>query len=136
MGATNMNNALVKSINMIKNDIKCNKLFMNHIILITDGRPTVGVTNTKNILLNVSNNNKINKFEKISIFSFGIGENNSTSWINDLNYSFLRELSVANNGFDLRIKESNTTTNLNEYYQILSNPLLVNVFVDNILKSD
>eukprot|EP01084_Bolivina_argentea_P304116 525150_1 len=59
-GCELINDALLKGIELIKNDIKKlnkdmndNNYFMNQIIFITDGNPTIGETNTDKITLNV-----------------------------------------------------------------------------------
>ena len=103
-GGTDINKALLNGIDLIKKDIIFNQthFFMNQIILITDGSPTVGVTNTDKILENVGN---ANKNKDISIFGLGIGQDTGTSWVYDLNYPFIRAL-LDNNGFTLITEKS------------------------------
>eukprot|EP01084_Bolivina_argentea_P301114 519380_1 len=109
--------------------------FMNQIIFITDGNPTIGETNTDKITLNVKNVNDISAIDKysskISIFSFGIGrDGNDSAWIGDLNHLFLRKLSLNNNGFYKRIKQKTADTTFAEYFTILSKPVLSNINVE------
>eukprot|EP01083_Nonionella_stella_P120594 361440_1 len=118
--------------------------YMNQIILITDGEPNNGVTDTSKILLNVAKANNLKGLDaysnKISIFSFGVGtDRNDSSWTTDLNHSFLKLLSVNNQGLYKRIKETNCDTQLAEHYKILSTPVLTNIeikydnyFVNNL----
>ncbi len=93
-GSTNINSALLDAIKYIKDDIKLinkNKydtnFYMNQIIFLTDGEANRGVTNTTQIILNVKNKNILlndKYYNKISIFTFGIGNNeNDSSWINN-----------------------------------------------------
>lgn len=144
LGSTNINDALIKAINLINNDIdllnnhknnyntnNLDNFYMNQIIFITDGQPNHGISDCKQIILNVKKNNILlndKYFKKISIFSFGIGsDRNDSKWINDLNHSFLKLLSLNNNGSYKRIKQSNANTSFNEYFSILSKPLLSNI---------
>ena len=76
------------------------------------------------ILENVWN---ANDNKDISIFGLGIGENTGSSWVYDLNYPFIRSLSIQNGGFDKRIKKSETQKSLNEYYKILKYTILSNI---------
>eukprot|EP01084_Bolivina_argentea_P269754 458531_1 len=109
---TNINDALIKGVNMIKKDILIGKdngyIYINQIFFITDGQVT---QDTKMIVNNIKN---MNYSEKISIFTFGVGcDNNTSEWINKVNHSFLKLLAVNNNGFYKRIKESYTNAVLN-----------------------
>eukprot|EP01083_Nonionella_stella_P234296 824821_1 len=136
-GSTDINRALLKSIEMIKSDIvSCdNELFINHIMVITDGEPNSGETNTKQIIINVKNANDLSTIDeyndKISMFSFGVGQDgNHSQWIGDLNHSFLKLLSLNNNGFYKRIKTSFADTALAQYFDILSQPILSNITIE------
>eukprot|EP01083_Nonionella_stella_P067772 179481_1 len=136
-GSTDINRALLKSIEMIKSDIvSCdNALFINHIMVITDGEPNSGETNTKQIIINVKNANDLSTIDeyndKISMFSFGVGQDgNHSQWIGDLNHSFLKLLSLNNNGFYKRIKTSFADTALAQYFDILSQPILSNITIE------
>eukprot|EP01084_Bolivina_argentea_P311557 539329_1 len=109
-----------------------NNYFMNQIIFITDGNPTIGETNTDKITLNVKAANDLSNIDKysskISIFSFGIGrDSNDSSWVSDLNHLFLRKLSLNNNGFYKRIKTVSADTAFSDHFNILSKPVLSNI---------
>eukprot|EP01083_Nonionella_stella_P172591 592801_1 len=134
-GATNINAALLKGIELIKNDVKVvdkDDLFQNQMIFITDGEPNSGETDTNNIIGNVEAQNKLDGDDtKICIFCFGVGSDcNDSSWIHDLSHSFLKSLAVNNDGIYKRIKESTCDGQLNEYFDILSRPVLSNVRVE------
>ena len=137
-GGTNIDKPLTRAVEMIKDDIQLllqadkeqnpHNLFMNQIIFITDGE----VSNTKQILIKINKLNNLNGIDKynkkISIFTFGVGQDsNNSGWIKDVNHSFLKSLAVNNNGFYKRIKEKNTDSELSEYFSILSNPTAINI---------
>ena len=140
-GSTNINDALIRAIQLIQHDIVemdggdidiDNNFYMNQIIFITDGEPNRGERDTKTIISNVKKANDLSNIDKyskkISIFSFGVGKDgNDSGWINDLNHSFLKLLSLNNNGIYKRIKQTNIDTALTEYYDILSKPVLTNI---------
>eukprot|EP01083_Nonionella_stella_P188626 695742_1 len=141
-GGTNINDALLKAIELIKMDIislnandECEyNFFMNQIIFMTDGRAQSGETDTNKIITNIQKANDLSGIDaynkKISIFSFGVGnDGNDSAWIKDLNHSFLKLLSVHNHGFYQRIKESSADTKLAECFSILSKPMLSNIKV-------
>eukprot|EP01083_Nonionella_stella_P110047 321758_1 len=141
-GGTNINTPLLQAIEWIKEDIKsCQdalkdgfNFYMNQILLITDGEPNNGERDPHKIISNVKDRNNLKDIDpymsKISIFSFGVGtDSNDSSWIKDLNHSFLKLLSLNNNGFYQRIKSSHTDTALTEYFEILSKPVLFNIDV-------
>eukprot|EP01084_Bolivina_argentea_P046619 85846_1 len=129
-GATNINHALLKAIELIKidillsnNDSDIKHFFKNQIIFTTDGETNRGETNIAKIVTNVKNANDLSKIDKyndkISLFSFGVGrDGNDSGWINDLNHSFLQVLSVNNNGFYKRLKQTSADTVLEEYFNI------------------
>eukprot|EP01083_Nonionella_stella_P234298 824826_1 len=127
-GNTNINKALLKSIEMMKSDTTCeDELFLNHIIFITDGEPNRGEQDTKKIIMNVK---KANDASQISIFAFGVGQDgNGSQWIGDLNHSFLKILSLNNNGFYKRIKTSFADTSLAQYFRSISQAKLSNITV-------
>eukprot|EP01083_Nonionella_stella_P140367 430318_1 len=132
-GATNINNALLKAIELIKSDSNEGSFFVNQIILLTDGEPNDGICDTHEIVRNIRN---ANDSQKISIFCFGIGNDSNTSaWIHDLNHSLLKLLSVHNHGFYKRIKQSMTDASLTTYFNILSTPILSNINIRYLNKN-
>eukprot|EP01083_Nonionella_stella_P059183 154869_1 len=139
-GSTNINDALLTAIHAIKTDIASfnqtddtHNFYMNQIILITDGEPNSGESNTNKIISNIKKENTLTQDKycsKVSIFAFGVGsDSNSSRWITDLNHSFLKLLALNNHGFYKRIKETTTDVLLNEYYALLSKPILSNISI-------
>eukprot|EP01084_Bolivina_argentea_P274353 467609_1 len=139
-GCELINDALLKGIQLIKDDIKLLNVskdikynyYQNQVILLTDGEPTIGETNTDKIVENVKNANNLKGIDKYSskicVHSFGIGsDRNDGSWTRDLNHNFLKLLSINNYGIYQRIKQTRTDILLNEYFDILSKPVLTNI---------
>ncbi|VVC88007.1 unnamed protein product [Leptidea sinapis] len=88
------------------------------IIFLTDGDPTEGETNTVRILSHISEKNYGER--KASIFSLAFGE--------DADRTFLRKLSLKNEGFMRHIYEAaDAALQLRDFYQQVSSPLLANV---------
>lgn len=87
------------------------------IIFLTDGEPTVGITNptTLQSLIKTANANS-----SIPIFSLGFGDG--------ADFPFLRKLSLQNNGFARKIYEaSDAALQLKGFYNEIASPLLSNV---------
>lgn len=87
------------------------------IIFLTDGEPTVGVTDPPEIqrLIQTANRNL-----SVPIFSLGFGEG--------ADFPFLRKLSLQNNGFGRKIYEaSDAALQLKGFYAEIASPLLSNV---------
>ena len=80
-GGTNINDALVTALGQFQPSERPQML-----VFLTDGLPTVGTTDVKEILKNVGNANRA----KVRIFSFGVGY--------DVNTSLLDKLSLENQG--------------------------------------
>lgn len=86
------------------------------IVFLTDGDPTVGVTNFKTILNSVEVNNK----DKIQIFSLAFG--------GDANFDFLKKISARNNAFARKIyAEADAMLQLTGFYEEISDVLLSKV---------
>lgn len=87
------------------------------IIFLTDGEPTVGITDPPEIqrLIQLANRNL-----SIPIFSLGFGEG--------ADFPFLKKLSLQNNGFGRKIYEaSDAALQLKGFYNEIASPLLSNV---------
>ncbi|CAL8143934.1 unnamed protein product [Orchesella dallaii] len=87
------------------------------IMFLTDGEPTVGVTDPPEIqkLIQAANRNL-----SIPIFSLGFGEG--------ADFPFLKKLSLQNNGFGRKIYEaSDASLQLQGFYNEIASPLLSNV---------
>ncbi|XP_063634435.1 inter alpha-trypsin inhibitor, heavy chain 4-like isoform X3 [Cydia splendana] len=88
------------------------------IVFLTDGEPTVGETDPKRIINRVSEKNSGPR--KASIFCLAFGE--------DADRSFLRKLSLRNEGFMRHIYEAaDAALQLRDFYKQISSPLLDDV---------
>ncbi|KAJ8046225.1 Inter-alpha-trypsin inhibitor heavy chain H3 [Holothuria leucospilota] len=89
------------------------------IVLLTDGEPTSGVTNTEEIVKLTTDA----IHGKIALFSLAFGE--------DADYDLLEKLSGNNNGLARRIyHDSNPSLQLEGFYKEVATPLLFNVQVN------
>ncbi|XP_044204465.1 inter-alpha-trypsin inhibitor heavy chain H3-like [Thunnus albacares] len=118
-GATNINDAVLRGVNMLVKDRQENKLpegSIDMIILLTDGMPNTGESNVPRIQENVRSAIGGN----MSLFCLGFG--------NDVDYSFLDVMSKQNKGLARRIYEaSDATLQLQGFYEEVSSPLLLDV---------
>jgi uncharacterized protein YegL len=108
-GSTNINDAMETALDMfIISETK-----MPIIVMLTDGLPTSGETETKYIRENVKNKNTAN----VSIFCLGFGY--------DVDFEFLKAMSLENFGFAIRIYENeNALYQMTDFYDKISTPLL------------
>ncbi|CAG7716949.1 unnamed protein product [Allacma fusca] len=87
------------------------------IIFLTDGEPTVGITNPTQIQTLIQ---AANKNESVPLFSLAFGEG--------ADFPFVKKLSLQNNGFARKIYEaSDATIQLTGFYSEIASPLLSNV---------
>jgi Ca-activated chloride channel family protein len=108
-GGTNINDALTAALRQFRESDR-----PAMVVFLTDGLPTVGVTNVEQIVLNVANANRAS----VRIFSLGVGY--------DVNTVLLDKLSAKNRGAsdyiepneDLEVKVSNFFAKVN--YPVLS----------------
>jgi len=117
-GGTNIFDALTQGMNMFDINLRPKVL-----VLLTDGRPTAGITNPATIEEEFSS---LNAGEiKTSLFALGFG--------NNVNFPFLQSISRANDGDALKISEgSDATEQITEFYDIVSTPILVELTVNSI----
>ncbi|CAH1114247.1 unnamed protein product [Psylliodes chrysocephalus] len=88
------------------------------IVFLTDGEATVGISNSEEITKIVTNINT--QKDQVPIFSLSFGDG--------ADKSFLRKLSLKNNGFSRHIYEAaDAALQLQEFYKQISSPLLSNV---------
>lgn len=107
-GGTNINEALIRAIQLVKPGER-----PNYILFLTDGLPTVGVTDTAEILKNISKANSL----KSRLFVFGVGY--------DVNTELLDRISSDNRGTSVYVSEDeNLEVAVSNYYQKISSPLL------------
>ncbi|XP_059185382.1 inter-alpha-trypsin inhibitor heavy chain H3-like isoform X1 [Centropristis striata] len=129
-GSTNINDAVLRGVNMLVKDRQEKKLperSIDMIILMTDGMPNAGVSSPPRIQENVRSAIGGN----MSLFCLGFG--------NDVDYSFLDVLSKQNKGVARRIFEgSDAVVQLQGFYEEVANPLLSEVdlrYPDNTVDS-
>ncbi|XP_059184472.1 inter-alpha-trypsin inhibitor heavy chain H3-like [Centropristis striata] len=129
-GSTNINDAVLRGVNMLVKDRQEKKLperSIDMIILMTDGMPNAGVSSLPRIQENVRSAIGGN----MSLFCLGFG--------NDVDYSFLDVLSKQNKGVARRIFEgSDAVVQLQGFYEEVANPLLSEVdlrYPDNTVDS-
>ncbi|XP_069689610.1 inter-alpha-trypsin inhibitor heavy chain H4-like [Periplaneta americana] len=123
VGATNINDALVKALQISKLGRTTISLPSGSqlrpepiIVFLTDGKANVGTSDPKRIITNVGTANTLNA----SIFSLALG--------GEADFPFLKKLSLRNSGFARKIYEaSDTALQLRDFYRQVSSPLLANV---------
>ncbi|XP_070708549.1 inter-alpha-trypsin inhibitor heavy chain H3-like [Pempheris klunzingeri] len=118
-GSTNINDAVLRAVNMLVKD-RQNKILpersIDMIILLTDGMPSAGQT----YLPAIQNNVRAAIGGNMSLFCLGFG--------NDVDYSFLDVMSKQNKGLARRIFEgSDAALQLQGFYEEVSSPLLLEV---------
>jgi Ca-activated chloride channel family protein len=110
-GGTNINDTLLETLQMFT---KSERPPM--IVFITDGEPTIGVTDPKTILENVKKANTSN----IRIFAFGVGY--------DVNTHLLDKLADENRGaHDYITPAENIEVKISNFYDKIANPVLSDV---------
>ncbi|KAL2091387.1 hypothetical protein ACEWY4_013650 [Coilia grayii] len=118
-GTTNINDAILKAVEMLMTDAQQHLLPENGVsmvILLTDGQPTAGETDTvviqENVLAAIDSN--------VSLFCLGFGY--------DLDYGFLDTMAKQNDGLARRIYEaSDAAVQLQGFYEEVASPLLSDV---------
>uniref|UniRef100_A0A669ERD7 Inter-alpha-trypsin inhibitor heavy chain 3 n=1 Tax=Oreochromis niloticus TaxID=8128 RepID=A0A669ERD7_ORENI len=129
-GWTNINDAVLKAVNMLVKDRQMERLperSADMIILLTDGMPSVGERDIGKIQENVRTAIGGN----MSLYCLGFG--------NDVDYSFLDVMSRQNKGLARRIFEaSDAVVQLQGFYDEVASPLLLEVdmhYPDNAVDS-
>ncbi|XP_029471541.1 inter-alpha-trypsin inhibitor heavy chain H5 [Rhinatrema bivittatum] len=121
-GGTNINGGLQISAKLLNDYITENgrhERSVSLIIFLTDGRPTVGVTNS----LSIVSNTKDALREKICLFTIGIG--------NDVDYQLLEKLSLENCGMMRRIQEDeDAAAPMKGFYDEIGTPLLSDIHIE------
>ncbi len=124
-GLTDINDALKTALDLIKNVQQAAQFpdtVHPMIIFLTDGMPTIGVTNINQIVANV---NEANKELDIPIYGLAFGEG--------ADFDLLKKLSLANNAFARRIYEgSDGALQLEDFFSQVENPLLSEVEFDYV----
>uniref|UniRef100_H2ZRY5 VWFA domain-containing protein n=1 Tax=Latimeria chalumnae TaxID=7897 RepID=H2ZRY5_LATCH len=118
-GATNINDALLKAINLMNQAHESKTVperSTSMIIFMTDGQPTVGESYLPNIQRNVRNGIQ----GKYTLYILGFG--------NDVDYAFLEKLALENDGVARRIYEdSDSALQLQGFYEEVANPMLMQI---------
>lgn len=115
-GGTNINDALLRALKMVEQEGR-----PSYVLFLTDGLPTVGVTETADILRNVGQANSRNT----RIFVFGVGY--------DVNTELLDRLSSDNRGTSVYLGENdNLEVAISQYYEKISSPLLSDLQIDYV----
>ncbi|KAM5280510.1 inter-alpha-trypsin inhibitor heavy chain H3 [Ctenodactylus gundi] len=121
-GATNINDALLRAIDMLKKAQENHEVPERHtsiIIMLTDGDANTGESRPEKIRENVLRGNE----GKFPLYNLGFG--------NNLNYNFLESMALENNGLARRIYEdSDAHLQLQGFYEEVANPLLTGVEVE------
>ncbi|XP_049822945.1 inter-alpha-trypsin inhibitor heavy chain H4-like isoform X1 [Aethina tumida] len=114
MGATNINNALKVSLQLI--DKNFNEKNQPMIIFLTDGEATIGETSNKKIISTITELNT----RKVPIFTLSFGDESDRK--------FLEKISLKNKGFARHIYEdADASLQLENFYKSISSPLLTNI---------
>ncbi len=107
-GGTNINEALLRALRMMPSGER-----PNYLLFLTDGLPTVGVTQTTEILKNVSQANTA----KSRLVVFGVGT--------DVNTELLDKLTAENRGTSVYVSETeDLELAISSTYEKISSPLL------------
>lgn len=113
-GGTNINDALLRSLEMIKPDER-----PTYVLFLTDGLPTVGETGTAEILKNIGQANSLHS----RIFVFGVGY--------DVNTELLDRISLDNRGTSVYLGEDeDLEVAISNYYEKISSPLLADLKIN------
>jgi uncharacterized protein YegL len=111
-GSTDINEALLTALDMFRDTAETVPI----IVFLTDGLPTSGETNTFTIRDNIKKHNE----ESVAIFALGFGY--------DVDFEFLKALSLENSGHALRIEEGeDAKEQITNFYDTVSTPLLKNL---------
>uniref|UniRef100_A0A8C6V7F5 Inter-alpha-trypsin inhibitor heavy chain H4 n=1 Tax=Naja naja TaxID=35670 RepID=A0A8C6V7F5_NAJNA len=123
-GGTNINEAVLTAINSLDQATYEELLpekSISMIILLTDGEPTIGVTDPKKIQKNINEANQ----GKYFLYCLGFGF--------DVSYSFLEKLALDNSGVARRIYEdSDATLQLQDFYSEVAIPILKNININYV----
>ena len=113
-GGTNINDALLKALQMIGRSDR-----PSYVLFLTDGLPTVGLTDTGEILKNITNANGI----KTRLFVFGVGI--------DVNTELLDRISSENRGTSIYVGENeDLEVAVSSFYEKVSSPLLADLVIE------
>ncbi|XP_026580584.1 inter-alpha-trypsin inhibitor heavy chain H3-like isoform X2 [Pseudonaja textilis] len=122
LGLTDLNGGLLTGIEMLNKAHEAKSVperSASLVIMLTDGDPSAGVTNLRQIEENAKNAAK----GKYPIYNLGFGY--------DVDYAFLERIATENNGVARRIfDDSDAALQLQGFYDEVANPLLTEVELD------
>lgn len=112
-GGTNINDALIQALSRMRGGER-----PNYVLFLTDGLPTVGTTETADILKHVQEANS----SRSRVFVFGVG--------NDVNTELLDRISSDHRGTSVYIGETeDLEAAISSFYEKISSPLLSDLTV-------
>jgi Ca-activated chloride channel family protein len=110
-GGTNINDALTKGLKLMRPGAR-----PNYILFLTDGQPTVGITETAEILKNIGRANE----SASRLFVFGVGD--------DVNTELLDRLASDERGISVYVGEAeDIEAAVSGFYEKVSSPLLADL---------
>lgn len=114
MGGTDIDSALNSGLGMFEEN---NRPKM--IVFLTDGQPTVGITDDGQIVNNIKEANK----NKVRVFNFGVGY--------DVNTHLLDNISEGNRGVSEYVEpKENIEVKVSSFYSKISDPVLSDIKID------
>nr|XP_056703135.1 inter-alpha-trypsin inhibitor heavy chain H4-like [Euleptes europaea] len=126
-GATDINSAVLTAIHALDKDTIAELLpqqSISMIILLTDGQPTTGVTDVRNIQENIKHTNN----EKYFLYCLGFGF--------DVSYTFLEKMALDNGGVARRIYEdADAALQLQNFYHEVATPILKEIEMNYLDKA-
>lgn len=112
-GGTNINDALLKALSQLRGGER-----PSYVLFLTDGLPTVGTTETADILRNIQKANAA----RARVFVFGVGD--------DVNTELLDRISSDHRGTSVYIGETeDLEVALSNYYEKIASPLLADLAI-------
>ena len=113
LGGTDIHGALLEALDMLPSDSRPKIM-----IFMTDGEPTVGVTDINKIIEDTTNDNT----KGASIFVFGVGY--------DVNTHLLDKLSMQNHGVsEYVVEDESIEVKVSRFYEKVDNPVLSDISV-------
>eukprot|EP00091_Calanus_sinicus_P023555 TRINITY_DN800_c0_g1_i6.p1 TRINITY_DN800_c0_g1~~TRINITY_DN800_c0_g1_i6.p1 ORF type:complete len:851 (-),score=229.46 TRINITY_DN800_c0_g1_i6:131-2683(-) len=124
-GSTNMNDAMLEGVKLVKFALQNEKLpedVKSMIIFLTDGLPSIGETNSEAIRENIKNANaELNA----PIFSIGFGR--------DADFDLIKKISEEADSFSKKIYEgSDAALQLEDFFAEVASPLISNLKFDYV----
>lgn len=111
LGGTNIHDALLAALND-----EAKKGSLHVIVFITDGQPTIGITNPDDIISSFKKQNN----ENVRIFTFGVGY--------DVNTKLLDSLAEHTNSYsDYIAPNEDMEVKISDFYSKIQNPVLTNL---------